>query len=396
MINLRSLSKRGTDPYALPLIITSFLALFIAYIMWVQPQERLCFLGFCNGIEEIKTNLNTSQTFEIGFIGGTEKETLETFSIKTIEINDLPNSDILVNKNDFNLKSNFFLSKSKKFEIKNFDLNSDFMRIKFKLSSFTGNPSVKLIVNNIPFYLGTNYENEMQIPTTNLTEDNTIKIVCQYHGLAFWQTQTCNIEDFEILSDYYDSFNKIDEKEFFIESPENIGSLELNFYVENSTQNKNLNISINNFPVFFNTLTPSKSVKVNEDVGNLINAVKLKNSNTISFEAEKDSNFVLKDVLINFRAKEISSQSKTINFEVTSEQAEKNATFILNITDVVLPGIIDFTLYPSHITIEKSVENEGILSVNINSKYINEGINNVKMDSPNGRFKIKDIRIILG
>ncbi len=397
MIKLKSLSKRGAqDPYALPLIITTFLALFIAYLMWVQPQERLCFLGFCEDIETTSVYENKLQSFEIGYVGGLEKETLETISLDSVEISDFPNSDTLIAESDFDLNSNFFLSGAKKFKINDFDLNSDFMRINFKLESFAGNPGIKLIINNNPFYLGTDYENNIQIPSSNLSADNEIKIVCQYHGLEFWKKQSCSIKDFKVLSDYYDGRKKIEEREFTLNNPNNIGFVELNFYVENSTNGKNLNVSINDFPIFIGTPTKGRSVQITEEAGSLVNLIKLRNNNKISFIAEKDSRFLLKNILLNFKAKEISAQSKTISFEVKEGQAEKDAQIIANITEVVLPGIIDFTLYPSHITIEKNIEGEGILIVGIDSKYIEEGINNLKIDSPNGRFKIKDIKIVLG
>lgn len=82
--------------------------------------------------------------------------------------------------------------------------------------------------------------------------------------------------------------------------------------------------------------------------------------------------------------------TKTFDFTVTPGAARSSTTIDIKVDEVINPGTIYVTLYPTFVSYSKEIENPGTIS--IDTTWIEEGLNSIKLKSlDNGEFTISKV-----
>lgn len=388
--------SQATPGNALPLIIFSIIGAFILYLMWVTPSERLCFLGYCDQVDGQPIPAEETPgiaSFVVGFIGGASGDLLSTHILENIRVSRLPEDTKLFSDDKIILNSNFIVSEKKKYTLNNFNNASDHLFITYRLAESTGNPSIRAIIN------GEIYEDslsgdtkEIIIPPTELLETNEVDLVCQYHGLSFWKSQSCTVREIEISARDYPVDNSIIEREFTIKGSENFAeNAVITFLVNNAVNKGNLRISLNEEPVYNSNPETGEIVQIKEKFSPL-------QLNTIRFSAEKGASYEIDRVNVTLAAGFIERQSETFTFKVSPSNLNKQARIFAEIKNTIIPGRIAFTLYPEFTTYQTLGIPEGFkgwVSIPTSIDGFTEEENTIRIQSIDGRFEIGTLKIVL-
>lgn len=385
-----------TPGVSIPIILIAFIAGFLMYIMWVNPSERLCFLGFCDSEGGIPIEGKDSvgiASFDVGFIGGTSGEFLSSKIFEDITVSQLPIDEELFSDSEFTLNSNFLVSGNKKYDVNNFNNASDYLYIKFRMASSKGNPSLRVVVNGV-IYEDTLLNNEMEviIPPTELRENNKVKIVCQYHGLSFWNTQSCEVRDVAIAKRDYLVEDSAFEETFDISGAEEFAEKAVvTFVITNSNSKGALEVKLNGNTLYRGNPETGEIVQIKENSDFLT-------SNRLVFSSEKEGSYEISRFNLTLATGILEPEIKIFSFSVAPSNLNKQATIFAEVKRTIVSGTIAFTLYPEFTTYETRGVPEGFegwISIPTSVEGLEEEENTIRIQSPSGRFEIGTMKIVL-
>jgi len=380
-------------------IMITFIGAILIYLLWVTPSERLCFLGFCEpeqpaqGVSDSRTIFETS----VGYIGRLDHQELSTIELNDISVKQPITQTILKQEDSLELSSNILVSGSTKYSLVNWDVNNtNSVRVVFNVTTRIGNPSIKIVVNGVTVYdelVSAGESKNVKLPLKYFKGDDIIEVVCQYHGLLFWESQYCGLEGLKVIKESFDKSLSTRQREF---SLSDIGlkskTIKIKFFVSDESDNSNeLIIKINDEVVYNGKPGKNQPIIVERETSEL----GLSKDNVISFSAGEGSDYSLQNINLVFSAAEFSESSKTFSFNAPQGASNTPLKLMIKVREDEsnVLGLIDFVLRPRGITYEKSAY-EGWVVVNVEPGDIVDGENTVKIYSPNGYFYVETFKIV--
>ncbi len=387
----------GQPGNAVPIIILAVMVLFVFYVMWVIPSERLCFLGFCDFTQGTTTqppagNEKIIASFTVGIIGGTAEDKLGALKFSDVKVSSSAIDTTVNSEDEFLLESNFIFSGRKKFALNDFNNASDYLSIKYRMSSSVGNPSLRVIVNNIVYDDSfSNEAKEIIISPAKLLKSNEVKFICQYHGLSFWLSQSCTVRDVLISSRVYDVSSSAIEKEFEAsESEQETEAVKLNFAVANADTDGELSIKINGVQLYKGAPKSGEIIEAKEGLS-------LDASNTLTASSGNGGSYEIPELSLEFLSGFKEKEVKTFTFDASSSKIDDNSTVFLEIKRTIVPGTIGITFYPEYKTyISKGIPVgfKGWATIDVDEDIMVKEDNTIRVFSPEGRFETGAMKIV--
>ncbi|MCW1309824.1 MAG: hypothetical protein QXP04_03960, partial [Candidatus Nanoarchaeia archaeon] len=328
----------------------------------------------------------------VGLIGGSQGQRIGSYSIGDVYLS-YPLVQLLIDASKTTLYSNIISSGSKSFNILNLNsTNTKEVVLEITLNKKEGIPKIKAIMGENVIFDKAISEGETEkvvIPANMLTGNDTINVICSFQGFYFWTTQSCDLS-ISIYQMKYKQENAIDLRTLVL-TRDNLRATILRLNIGEARGDGTAKIDINGKPIYTGKLSSNFTMESGTIALGLVEG-----ANTLSFIAQEGTVYSLSNIKIEFYLPEVSRVERTYSFNVPKDVLESNTTIVklmVNVKRINVPGMLDFTFMPGHVTYERSV-GEGFNHFVINKKDLANLGNTIRISSPNGEFEIGELQIV--
>lgn len=384
--------------FGVPLLLLVVLGLLILYILWVNPSERAKILGLD---DSVKTQPNTTSsedktvfTKTIGYVGRKTGSAIKTHTFDDLKLEYPLVDEVVISKSTAVLTANVLLKGSTRVSIP-----GDYSQVvvNARIGGVVGTPNLEIKSGNVLIYksqIAKNQNINLVIDAAKITGDS-LEVSCQWKGLLFWESQKCELLDFEVVKQGYSSINPSETHDLTLTSAEGEGeNFKLCFTVAESDNSAPLNILLNSVPVY--SASPSNR-SAPYCVRESLSTVDLSTGeNLVVFSADPGGAYGLEDVSLIVFEKSLEASNQTFYFSIPGSIYDKASKYVLSldveeIIDVggldVVVGNVYYYLSPADIV-------EGVNLIDISIDEMLEGTNKMRVESSTGRFKIGDLKLL--
>jgi len=389
--------KHGQAGVAVILFVV--LGLFMFYLLFVTPTERLSLLGLNeeekNQTQPPQISESTNQIFsrEIGYIGKKTGSLLREHELEAMDLAYPPVEEVIWEKGTAVLTANILFKGELSTLIPG---DYAFVRVTGRIGDVIGTPVLKIGSNNIAIYSSEilrNQEINLAIDASKISGD-ALEISCEWHGLAFWKQQKCELLDLEIIKVSYALVNPQDTREVTITRSESQGgSYKLLFSIDSSNNTANLGVSVNGVLVYEEA--PFARDEQYFIRGSLSSVDLSEGQNLIDFLVEPGASYALSDITLQTFEKESEESNITFYFNLSNTiyAGARNFTVVFSVEEITEAGGLDVIFNNKGYWFAPSQLVTGDNWLNVKREDLSAGANRVRISSSTGRFRIGTMRM---
>lgn len=383
-----------------PLILIFVLALFIVYILWINPSDRAKILGLNDNAPSNNTG-NTSSSIDrvvftknIGYVGRQTGNAVGTHSFGSLGISYPLVNESVVEKGSAVLTANVLLKGSTRISIPG-EYSS--VTVRARVGEVVGTPNLEIKSGNIVLFksgISKNQNVDLEVEAAKII-GGSLEVSCQWRGLLFWQSQKCELLDFEVVKQYYSNVNPVETLDFSVTSGEARGSnYKLCFKVDDSSNLGALTAKINDAKIYSaSPLARSASYCVKNSLSSADLTV---GTNILELSAEAGGVYDLSNVSLTVFEESAEASNQTFYFSVPSNVYSKASSFTIeiNVDSVIDEGGLDVVLGNVYYFLGPNDLVEGLNLIDVSKNEVMSGTNKMRVESSTGRFKIGDLRLV--
>ncbi|MBR9679285.1 MAG: hypothetical protein GON13_03385 [Nanoarchaeota archaeon] len=384
----------------IPLLLLLILGLFILYLLWINPSERAKILNI-NTTSPISTNPDNSVSVDnvvfsnsIGYIGRSTGDAVGNHFFDSVSLAYPLINESILEKSTAVLTANILLKGSTKIVIPN-DYSS--VLVKARIGEVVGTPNLEIKSANTLLYksaISKNQNINLVVDADKMVGDS-LEVSCQWRGLLFWQSQKCELLDFEIVKQYFSNINVVEVFDFTVSSIEAKGNnFKLCFKVTESDNSGSLSVNFNDVQIY--SASPIKRdaaycVKDSVSVVDLNSGV-----NIVEFSSSKGGVYDLSDVSLIVYETSQEASNKTLYFSVPSSVYDDAESFVFQVSvdEIIEAGYLEFIVGNTDYVFNPGEIFEGLLLVDIDKEDVKSGTNKLRVESSSGRFKIGNLKML--
>ena len=382
-----------------PLLLLLILGLFLLYLLWINPSDRAKILGIDESSSS--TSVNSSSSVDkvvfsknIGFIGRRTGNSIGTHDFSSVSVSyPLVNESVLP-KGSAVLIANVLLKGSTRVTIPG---SYSSVIVRMRVGDVVGTPNIEIKTGNVILYrsaISKNQNIDLNIDGAKIIADS-LEVSCNWKGLAFWQSQKCELLDFEVVKQAYSSVNPVEVRDFSVSNSESQGdNFKLCFTVDNSVNSGSLSIDLNGFEIYnANPLTRSAAYCIRNS---LSSSDISSGTNILGFSASEGGVYDLKDVSFITYEESSDASNQTFYFSIPSSVYDKALRFRVEffVDDIVDAGGLDVVLGNVYYYLGPNDLVEGLNSIDVDKSDVISGTNKMRVESSTGRFKIGDFSLV--
>lgn len=385
---------------AITVILFIILAMFLIYILWVTPSERMNLLGLNETDNDNTTNgqiaeeNNTVFSVSVGYIGKRTGALIEQHKLDGMQLFYPAVEESVDGKKTAVLTANVLFNGELKTVIPG---DYSFVTVTTVIGNVVGTPKLEITSGKTVLYSGEiakNQEINFKIDESKISGD-IIEISCQWHGLAFWTQQSCELIDLEIIKTEFKEVNPDDTRQIILSEEEiNGGTYQLSFRINEAVNNNTLLVILNNVQIYEDSPeNRTESYNVKGAVGSVD---LVEGSNLMQISSAPGSSYSLTNITFGVYEKVLEESNVTYYFNVPSEVYLFADKFLVSMTvqeitergglDIIFNNI-EYYLAPSTI-----VTGENWFDIKVED--LNSGANKLRISSSTGRFRIGNFKVI--
>ncbi len=391
--------KKGQT--AVPTILLVALALFIWFLLWIQPQQRYELLygeeeDENGGIVTIPENI-FFQEESIGIVGRGTGELLDEQSLPGMSIDYPSTRNSIVNYGSQILNANLLINEYKNVDLRLASPDSQSYSVEVITTNIRGSPDLRVTLNNTLLHKTSLIPNSRVF--INISRENyetlgyNLRIECDFGGYVFWETQKCGFEKISVYEYVYSPIKERTMQNFYLSGEEvNAGVIGLTTNVIESSGGE-FNILFNNKTAWTGSLEQGTGSSLS------FNALdySLSEENTVSFKANPGASYTFGNINMSFYSSTTGPAEKYVVFDLSEKILRRSdrLTLEFELTEIFEPGDLKFTIIPTSVTYTKP-SNElytGNITMSLSTNDLKTTGNNIKIHSDDGRFKINELII---
>ena len=379
---------------AVPAVLLTVMALIIWYVLWIYPEQRYELLFGDQGTTETPATVDYYYSTIIGEIGQSSGELLDTQVVSNLSVS-YPETKTVISKFESQIMSaNFLASEHKTVDLSNAD--ADKLNLLVKTTSITGNPKLKVAMNNTLIYdaeLIPSSTTSMDITTSMINNYGSIlRITCGFNGWQIWAVQQCGFETIEVSKYVYAPVHLSDSDVFYLQPFSENAELMNILFTPGEANNFPVQLLINGVEVYEGLLKQAEPVTLSVD-GDDIN---LGIDNNITLIAGEGAEYELSNILMRFYSLPSGMAAKYVVFDLPeSALSDDTVNFEFELSGIVELGDVIFEILNTGakytVPSEELVIGNNVLGVYTDD--LEETGNNVKIYSTTGRLIINEFKV---
>ena len=383
-----------------PLLLLLILGLFILYILWINPAERAKILDIdtttpgSNNTGASVSDDNVVFSDSIGYIGRSTGSAVGNHVFGSISLAYPLINESVLEKSTAVLTANVLLKGSTKIVIPQ---SYSTVLVNARIGEVVGTPNLEIKSANTLLYqsgISKNQNVDLVVDADKIIGDS-IEVSCQWRGLLFWQSQKCELLDFEIVKQYFSEVNVVEVFDFTASSNEARGdNFKLCFEIDNSNNVGRLNINLNDVQVYSASPVERDAAYCVRDS---ISVVDLNSGvNIVEFYSNAGGVYELDNISLIVYETSLEESNKTLYFSVPSSVYDDAESFVfqVNVEEIIEAGYLEFIVGNTDYAFNPSEIFEGLLLVDIDKEDVKSGTNKLRVESSSGRFKIGELKML--
>lgn len=394
----------GGDGKSILAFALLFVALFTFYVLWISPEERRSLFGEdTNKIPSGGKNETGTHTIMSTTIGSIGIATGTTPQASTSEFNEIlsysKNSTLLSSANQYTVESTVLSSKNYEVTLTSLPSEADSIDVKFKLTSYSGNPVVKVSAGSETFFsseplAGNDYE--ISILSSELKSGDKVKIQCSFSGWNIFLKSTCGLEGISVERVSYIKERDSVFKDFSMADWDgNPATLKILFKINKSEPEGLLTMRLNSIKVYEGKPEQRDSFYVVET--STENTGLTQDANQLEINTEKGGVYYIESLKVAVYSVLTSEVNKTLFFVVPDDTFLRATKFYLvfDLQSIQKTGRLEFTFHDAGYTKYFNPEDMAIgqMVMEVPKSYLHAGTNKITVFSTTGRFRIGDFSV---
>lgn len=345
---------------AVPAMLFLFLGLFIFYVVMMTPQEAE---GFFNQSPGNETADEQKISMNVGLVGSaTGNEILGTRQFSDVFVAYPSESTLRFHEDSVSLVSNIISSDFVHYDLIAGD-NTAGIRIEMNVLELINGPVLKILLNgNEVQDIQSTGQKTINIPREDMNTSNRVAIVCQYQGIAFWNIETCNLQDLDIHIENYEPKDKSFTRNFDITPGEAYAEFVLlNFSIGENVNGGDLIIEFNGEELYRGS--PIEGIYSTEK------QIGLEQNNILGVTTETGGIYEIKRMALGFKPNLIAEKGPTLDFDLSSTNSDLKLNVYVN--EIVWgPNMLNLRMEASGVTYQINPVRKGWNQVTIKSQHL--------------------------